>query len=154
MSLSGSPGDLTFWYDSESNSHWNTFKVKVSPDSDPTNYGAYTEVAEYTATSTIPAMATIDMSAYAGLDVYIALQLYDSDTSYYYCYVDDFALDGWTEGFEGFGMPPSGWTHEVVSGTDPDNKWLVADNASYTHPDYDAFSGDYMAWYDCCMISS
>jgi len=157
LTLSGSPGDLTFWYQSESDSHWVAFKVLVTKEADPTDLAEYTELADMTATTTTWNQAVIDMSDYAGEDVYIALQMYDSDVGYYYMFVDEFALDGWTEGFEGVpgsGFPPAGWTHEVVSGTDTDNEWDASDGTS-THPSgVIPNSGSIMAQYDSYFISS
>ena len=155
LSLSGSPGSLTFWYQSESDSHWVSFEVLVSTDSDPTYYGGYTVEADITATTTVWNQASIDMSAYAGLDVYIALRMYDSDTSYWYVFVDEFVLDGWTEGFEGTsgsGFPPAGWTHEIVTGTDTDNEWDISDGTS-SHPSgVIPHGGTYMTQYDSYFI--
>jgi|GEM_PF-6616212 len=153
-SLSSSPGDLTFWYRSESDNHWVKFHVLVSTSPDPYDYSAYTIVADLNASSTTWTEASIDMSAYANQDVYIAWRMYDSDVGYFYMFIDDVALDGWTEGFEGEEFPPAGWTMEVVSGTDSDNYWKAATNDSYVHPDYDVYEGDVMAWYECYWISS
>ena len=112
LSLSGSPGDLTFWYQSESDSYWVNFHVLVSTLADPTDYSGYTQVADLNASSTTWTQATINMNSYANNNVYIALRMYNSSSSYYYVFVDDFALDGWTEGFE----PPYsvGWHKHTV----------------------------------------
>jgi len=128
-SLSSSPGDLTFWYRSESNYHWVRFHVLVSTSPDPYDYSAYTIVADLNASSTTWTEASIDMSAYANQDVYIAWRMYDSDVGYYYMFIDDVALDGWTEGFEGK-FPPAGWT--VYDHDGQGDTWVLTDYSANT----------------------
>lgn len=110
LSLSSSPGDLTFWYRAESDGYWVAFKVLVSTSADPLDFSSYTEVADINATSSTWEQASIDMSAYANQQVYIALKMYDSKSSYYYVFIDDFALDGWSDDFE----PYVGWVKHTV----------------------------------------
>jgi len=110
LSLSSSPGDLTFWYRAESDGYWVAFKVLVSTSADPLDFSSYTEVADINATSSTWTQASIDMSAYANQQVYIALKMYDSKSSYYYVFIDDFALDGWSDDFE----PYVGWAEHTV----------------------------------------
>ena len=128
-SLSSSPGDLTFWYRSESDDHWVKFHVLVSTSPDPYDYSAYTIVADLNASSTTWTEASIDMSAYANQDVYIAWRMYDSDVGYYYMFIDDVALDGWTEGFEGK-FPPAGWT--VYDHDGQGDTWVLTDYSANT----------------------
>ena len=128
-SLSSSPGDLTFWYRSESDYHWVKFHVLVSTSSDPYDYSAYTIVADLNASSTTWTQASINMDAYANQDVYIAWRMYDSDVGYYYMYIDDVALDGWTEGFEGL-FPPAGWTVYDYDGQG--DTWMLTDYSANT----------------------
>ena len=155
LSLSSSPGDLSFWYRAESSSHFVDFDVLVTTDSDP-NTATWTTLGSLTAVSTAYTEQTYGMSAYASQDVYVAWQMTDADVSYYYMFIDDISLDGWSEGFEGTppsGFPPAGWTHEVVSGTDTDNYWKINDTTTYPSGVIPT-SGTYMAEYDVMIISS
>jgi hypothetical protein len=73
---------------------------------------------------------------YHGSDVWFSIRCLSED-GHLFC-VDNVTMPnlGYFEGFEGTpvtGFPPDGWTHEVVSGTDPDNEWQVSDGSN-THP--------------------
>ncbi len=54
------------------------------------------------------------------------------------------------ENFEG-SFPPTGWTHQVVSGTDPDNYWKINDTVTYP-TGIIPISGIHMAEFDIYII--
>ena len=95
----------------------------------------------------------VDLSAVAGQPtVYIGfLGVSDYGNNMYLDYIT--LPNGTLYSFEPSGWPPAGWGHEVVSGTDPDNKWQPEDGTS-THPSGITPFGNYMAEYDAYSISS
>ncbi|UCD93435.1 MAG: choice-of-anchor J domain-containing protein [Candidatus Zixiibacteriota bacterium] len=96
-------------------------------------------------------------AGYHDTNAWIAIRCISYDA--FYLYLDALSMPnlGLFEGFEGTpssGFPPAGWTHQVVSGTDPDNEWDVSYGTS-THPSgVIPHGGSFMAQYDAYFISA
>ncbi len=170
--MPSSPVDFSLWLARYSLSYSDLCEVWYSTTGNT--------VADFTGTGTLlwsgdPATAAPTYTQYsftipvsAGTTVWFALRYVG--TNDWYAYTDDWTFpDGSTEGFEGTpaviyyqqnfaniipasGWPPAGWTMQVVSGTDTDNKWKINDTVTYPTGVIPR-SLPYMAEYDVYIIS-